>query len=560
MKSLVLVFTLLFSLSSWARLSDGKVSFAVSGGKILGTVQKGFHFNKEAPASFTMKGAEIAPLVKEEQQLVFALPAKEREAFELGFYVCDDKKTVCEEHKMSFVVESGKLKSATEASAKSAEKSVAPAVMKTSAKVEKNHHGFIVNDLEAAKALALKSRKNLLVDYGAPWCPACVRLETEVFGTKKFQTVAKDYVLVALNADMSANKDFGKKYGIKAIPTVLVLKPDGSELYRSLDFVPADEFAKRIQSVKKNQKSNEELEKLATAGDKGAMLGLADQARNALDYEKAVKWYVAAGTDSDRYAMSEMGLWSDKAESEKKETEYIAVLKKWSETRPKTFTAVTAANDWGSYLQKNKKELPAELKEKLTANLDFLKKLAASKSETVKWVAAWDVSAMAPAERAEVLSMWMTAADLLNNKEEFALAKDELKKEMATMKLSEKRPGEVMAVLYYFRTAEMPAEEESWLLKLLKEDSNSYVPYMKLASYYIRQKSFEKALPQAEKAVELGADMRLYNLKTLAEIHKELKHKDEAKKTIEVALADPEIKTDRYKGLLKSLEEMKKAL
>nr|BFD67654.1 hypothetical protein HAGR004_26760 [Bdellovibrio sp. HAGR004] len=559
MKSLFLVFTLMFSFASWARLSDGKVSFAVSGGKILGTIQQGFHFNKDAPASFAMKGAEIAPLVKEEQQLVFALPAKEREAFELGFYVCDDQKTVCEEHKMSYIVEGGKIKPAQEAAKKVTAK--APVVpQKSSAKLEKNHHGFIVNDLEAAKALALKSKKNLLVDYGAPWCPACVRLETEVFGTAKFKAATKDFVLVALDADMSANKAFGKQYDIKAIPTVLILKPDGSELYRSLDFVPAEEFAKRILTAKKNLKSNEELEKLAAAGDKSAMLTLAEQANNALDYEKAVKWYVAAGSDSDRYAMAEMGLWADKAESEKKETEYLAVLKKWSEAKPKSFTAVTAANDWGGYLDRNKKELPEELKEKLATHIEFLKNLAASRTETVKWVAAWDVSAMAPAERAEVLTMWMTAADLLKNKEEANMAKAELKKEMTAMKLSEKRPGEVMAVLSYFRKAEMPAEEEAWLLKLLKEDSSSYVPYMKLASYYVRQKAFAKALPQAEKAVELGADMRLYNLKTLAEIHKELKHKDEAKKTIEVALADPEIKTERYKSLLKSFEEMQKTL
>nr|BFD59063.1 hypothetical protein CKG001_11700 [Bdellovibrio sp. CKG001] len=560
MKSLVLVFTMLFSFASWARLSDGKVSFAVSGGKILGTIQQGFHFNKDAPASFAMKGAEIAPLVKEEQQLVFALPAKENEVFELGFYVCDDKKTVCEEHKVAYIVAGGKLKTAKEAAKVETAKVAAVVSGKSSSKIEKNHHGFIVNDLEAAKTLALKSRKNLLVDYGAPWCPACVRLGTEVFGTKKFKAAAKDYVLVALNADMAVNKEFGKKYGIKAIPTVLILKPDGSELYRSLDFVPADEFAKRLQAAKKNLKSSEELEKLAAVGDKAAMLALAEQARNALDYEKAVKWYAAAGAESDRYAMSEMGLWADKAETEKKDAEYLAVLKKWSEAKPQTFTAVTAANDWGGYLKRNKKELPADLKEKLTANMAFLKKLASSKSDTVKWVAAWDVSAISPAERAEVLSMWKTAADLLENKEEAMLAQGELKKEMATMNLSEKRPGEVMAVLYYFRTAEMPAEEEAWLLKLLKEDSSSYVPYMKLANYYVRQKAFDKALPQAEKAVELGADMRLYNLKTLAEIHKELKQKDQAKKTIEVALADPEIKTERYKNLLKSLEEMKKSL
>lgn len=559
MKTFLVFLVLLGSLGAFARLSDGKVSFVVSSGKIVGSVQKGFHFNKDAPAAFVMKGAEIAPLVKEEQQLVFALPAKEREAFELGFYVCDDKKTVCEEHKMSFVVDSGKLKPATEVAAKVV--SNKEPVTKMSGKAVKNHHGFIVNDLEAAKSLAKKTKKNILVDYGAPWCPACVRLETEVFGTKQFKGATKDLILAYLNADLTENKSFGKQYEIKAIPTVLLLNSEGGELYRSLDFVPAGEFAKRLLAAKKNLKSRDELTKLAEAGDKSAMLLLAERAAASLDNETAVKWYLAAGSQSDRYALAEMNLWYSKVSADKKmEDGFVAVHKKWIESKPLSYVSVSAANDWAGYLKRDTKGLPADLKTRLAENLEFLKKLTSSRDETVKWMAGLDSYIASPAERAEALVMRMTAADLLDNKTESEAAKADLVSEMKSLNLSEKRPGEIMAVQSYFRSAGMKAEEETWLLKLQNADPNNYVPYMRLAYYYSRNKAYEKALPQAQKAVELGPDLRLYNLKHLAEIQKELKQKEDARKTIDLALADPEVKADRFKDLLRSLEDLKKSL
>lgn len=560
MRVLVIVLSFLVSLSALGRLSDGKVSFSVSGGKIVGSVQKGFHFNKDAPAAFVMKGVEIAPLVKEEAQLVFALPAKDNESFELGFYVCDDKKTVCEEHKMSFVVAAGKLKAASEV--KKAELVKTSAAAKVSAnKVEKNHHGFILNDLEAAKTLAAKTKKNLLVDYGAPWCPACVRLETEVFGTKVFKAAAKDLILVALNADMASNKPFGVQYDIKAIPTVLILAADGAELFRMVDFAPAAEFSQTLVKAKKNLKSVGQLEKMAQAGDTTAMEALAEKAFSAMDYETAVKWYAQLGSKSDRYAYSEMNLWQGKAQSDKKDSEqYLAVLKKWADAKPQTFTGIMATNDWVDYLKGEKKEVPANLKTRVEANSEFLKKLTTSKAETVKWMTAWDVGGMAPVERAEALVLWKASAETLGRTEEVAQIQKELQAELMSLDLSEKRPGEVMSTLSYFRRAGLPTEEEAWLVKLQKADPKSYVPHMKLANFYVRNKSFEKALPQAKLAVELGEDLRLYNLKTLAEIQKELKLKDEAKKTIEIALTHPDVKTDRYKDVLKSLEEMKKSL
>lgn len=72
MKKLVLfLLSPLFCLSSThaSRLTDGKVKSQLEKDKITISVEKGYHINIEAPIS-------------------------------LKFYICDDKKTVCEQHEI----------------------------------------------------------------------------------------------------------------------------------------------------------------------------------------------------------------------------------------------------------------------------------------------------------------------------------------------------------------------------------------------------------------------------------------------------------------------------
>jgi thiol-disulfide isomerase/thioredoxin len=47
-----------------------------------------------------------------------------------------------------------------------------------------NKHGFIEQNFQKAIDLAKSKGKLLLVDFGARWCPGCVRLETEIFDQK----------------------------------------------------------------------------------------------------------------------------------------------------------------------------------------------------------------------------------------------------------------------------------------------------------------------------------------------------------------------------------------
>lgn len=553
MKILISIFALLFSLTCFARLTDGKVQVAVKDNKWTATVASGFHFNKEAPAAMTANGKEVPPSVKEEQKMMFDISSVAGKSYEISFYVCDDKKTVCEEHKFSYRSEAGLL---GDKPLKAARKE-----LPVPTKVHLNNHGFIENNLDVALLKAAKEKKLLLVDYGAPWCPACVRLETEVFGTPEFKKASKKLVKVALNADMQANKSFGEKYAIRALPTLLILNENGEELYRILDFKPAPALVAELNSVlAKKPTAVAAVQKKAEAGDKTAMAFMAEQAFNRLDFESAVKWYAKVGEMNHFYAYSEMGLAGEKDLKDQKNREaYIATLKKWIQWQPDSYTAITARNDWAG-LYEDKKKIPAELKAELQKNLELLSGFAQSSEKTKKLFAEWKISDLAPFEHEDILAALYTSATSLQNDKLAEAVKTQLQQSLQKKTLSVERPGEILAGLPYFRKAGLAKEEEEWLQKLVAAYPDTYVYHMKLSAFYVRQKDFTKALPEAKKAVELGSDLKFMNLKNLAEIQKNLKLKDEAKASIDQALALPEAKLEKYKATTTALTEMKKSL
>lgn len=88
-----------FGFSARAGITQGKVKFDVKSSEVAITPDKGFHINDKAPASAVYDDAKMktSPKTKTEQSLVFKIPAEAKKAF-LKFFVCDDAKTVCEQH------------------------------------------------------------------------------------------------------------------------------------------------------------------------------------------------------------------------------------------------------------------------------------------------------------------------------------------------------------------------------------------------------------------------------------------------------------------------------
>ena len=99
-------------------------------------------------------------------------------------------------------------------------------------------------DIAAALAQAKSDHKNVLIDFGANWCPDCHALDKMYHQQPVSDTLNKGYHLVVVDVgEIKAqynvlNHDLAQKYDNltdKGIPALAVLAPDGSTITTTKD-------------------------------------------------------------------------------------------------------------------------------------------------------------------------------------------------------------------------------------------------------------------------------------------------------------------------------------
>lgn len=126
-------------------------------------------------------------------------------------------------------------------------------------------HGEWLTDLPKAQAKAKEEKKFVLMDFtGSDWCPPCKALHKNVLSTSTFNEFAgKNLVLVELDfprakkqeAELKkANQALQAKYDIEGYPTLVLLNPEGKEVWRNVGYsgeAPKDMVAKIEAAMKK---------------------------------------------------------------------------------------------------------------------------------------------------------------------------------------------------------------------------------------------------------------------------------------------------------------------
>lgn len=85
--------------------------------------------------------------------------------------------------------------------------------------------------------------KPVFVDIYTTWCIPCRKMAAEVFVlpevSERFNT---DFINAKIDAEKGEGIDIAKRYKVGAFPTYLFVNPDGTLVYRSVGYMPADRF------------------------------------------------------------------------------------------------------------------------------------------------------------------------------------------------------------------------------------------------------------------------------------------------------------------------------
>ena len=102
-------------------------------------------------------------------------------------------------------------------------------------------------DIRIALAEAQKSGKPVLADFSASWCPGCVQLERVTFVDPTVRDRLEDFVPVYVDTDKYP--DVMRSYGVKALPTLIMLTPNGQVISKNVGFMPPTAFVGKLDSA-----------------------------------------------------------------------------------------------------------------------------------------------------------------------------------------------------------------------------------------------------------------------------------------------------------------------
>src|SRR5665647_1398404 len=100
-------------------------------------------------------------------------------------------------------------------------------------------------NIEPIFAQAKAANKPVFLYWGAVWCPPCNQIKATVFKRQDFIERSQLFVPVYLDGDTPGAQKLGAQFKVRGYPTMILFKPDGTELTR----LPGEVDATRYMEV-----------------------------------------------------------------------------------------------------------------------------------------------------------------------------------------------------------------------------------------------------------------------------------------------------------------------
>jgi protein disulfide-isomerase len=124
-------------------------------------------------------------------------------------------------------------------------------------------------DVNDALAEAKEQNKPVLLYWGAVWCPPCNQMKSTLFKDASFIAQTEQFVPVYLDGDTPGAQRWGEKFGISGYPTVIVLRPGGTEVTRISSATMASQLPELLRLAAGRTTSIETLLAKAESDPKG---------------------------------------------------------------------------------------------------------------------------------------------------------------------------------------------------------------------------------------------------------------------------------------------------
>ena len=121
-------------------------------------------------------------------------------------------------------------------------------------------------DVEAAFAAAKAADKPIFLFWGAEWCPPCAQIKSTIFNKREFQERSRLFVPVYLDGDTPSAQRHGEHFGIVGYPTMILFRPDGTEITRLPGGVDIARYATILDVALADARPVAEILRSASAG------------------------------------------------------------------------------------------------------------------------------------------------------------------------------------------------------------------------------------------------------------------------------------------------------
>ncbi len=127
--------------------------------------------------------------------------------------------------------------------------------------------GWFAGSVDAAFAAAEAADKPVFLYWGAEWCPPCAQVKSTIFNRREFQDRSRLFIPVYLDGDTPSAQKQGERFGVVGYPTMILFRPDGTEITRLPGSVDVARYATILDMALADARPVGELIARATSGD-----------------------------------------------------------------------------------------------------------------------------------------------------------------------------------------------------------------------------------------------------------------------------------------------------